>query len=117
MYNKFSNKKRIWVPRGLEPRMSVIKKSIMGTTGPKTKNVSTGEDQQQIDRPTRTRDCALQVRRWDSIVGIATSYRMDDRGIEVRVPVRSKIFSTSSRPALGSTQPIQRILGALSPWG
>jgi hypothetical protein len=34
-----------------------------------------------------------------SIVGIATGYGLDDRGLGVRV------FSTSSKPALGSTQP------------
>jgi hypothetical protein len=44
----------------------------------------------------------------DSVVGIATGYRLDDRGVGVRVPVGSRIFSMSSRPALGSTQhPIQ----------
>jgi hypothetical protein len=50
------------------------------------------------------------------VVGITTDYRLDDRGVAVRVPVRSTIFSTSSRPALGSTQPpIQWVPGALSP--
>jgi hypothetical protein len=52
----------------------------------------------------------------NSSVGIATSYWLDDRGVGVRVPVGSIIFSTSSRPALGSTQPpIQWVPGALSP--
>jgi hypothetical protein len=41
----------------------------------------------------------------DSVVGIATGYGLDDRGVGVRVPVGSRIFSTSSKPALGSTQP------------
>jgi hypothetical protein len=51
----------------------------------------------------------------DSAVGIANGYGLDDRGVRVRVPVGSRIFSISSRPALGSTQPpIQRVLGALS---
>jgi hypothetical protein len=50
------------------------------------------------------------------VVGIATGYGLDDRGVEVRVPVGSRIFSTSSRVALGSTQPPLRwIQGALSP--
>jgi hypothetical protein len=40
----------------------------------------------------------------DSVVGIATGYGLDDRGVGVRVPVGSRIFSTSSRPTLGSTQ-------------
>jgi hypothetical protein len=33
----------------------------------------------------------------DSAVGIATGYRLDDRGIEVRVPVGSRIFSSPHR--------------------
>jgi hypothetical protein len=41
---------------------------------------------------------------WDSSVGIATGYELDDRGSN---PGRGKIFvlSTTSRPALGPTQP------------
>jgi hypothetical protein len=31
-------------------------------------------------------------------VGIATSYGLDDRGVGVRVPVRSRIFSSPNRP-------------------
>jgi hypothetical protein len=55
-------------------------------------------------------------RSQDSVVGIATGYELDDRGVAVRVPVVSRIFFTSSRPALGSTQPpIQCVRGALSP--
>jgi hypothetical protein len=34
----------------------------------------------------------------DSSVGIATSYGLDDRGVEVRVPVGSRIFSSPSSP-------------------
>jgi hypothetical protein len=57
------------------------------------------------------------IRSRDSVVGIATGYGLDDRGVGVRVPVGSRIFSTSSRPALGSTQPpIQWVPGTLS-WG
>jgi hypothetical protein len=52
----------------------------------------------------------------DSVVGIATGYGLDDRGVGVRVPLASRIFSTLSRPALGSTQPpVQWVPGALSP--
>jgi hypothetical protein len=48
----------------------------------------------------------------DSSVGIATGYGLDDRGVGVRVAVGSRIFSTSSRPALGSIQPpIPRVPG------
>jgi hypothetical protein len=38
------------------------------------------------------------VRSLDSVVGIATGYGLDDRGVK-------NILFTSSRPALGSTQP------------
>jgi hypothetical protein len=34
----------------------------------------------------------------DSVVGIATSYGLDDRGVGVRVSVGSRIFSSSRRP-------------------
>jgi hypothetical protein len=55
-------------------------------------------------------------RSWDSVVGIATGYELDDRGVGVWVPVGSRIFSTSSRPALGPNQPsIQCVPVALSP--
>jgi hypothetical protein len=51
----------------------------------------------------------------DSVVGIVTGYGFDDRGVGVRVPVGSIIFSTLSTPALGPTQPhIQRVARALS---
>jgi hypothetical protein len=43
----------------------------------------------------RTRFC--QVSR-DSVVGIATSYGLDDRGVGIRVPVGSRIFSSPDRP-------------------
>jgi hypothetical protein len=59
----------------------------------------------------------LPYRFWsqDSVVGIATGYGLDDRGVRVRVPVGSRIFFTSSRLALGPTQPpIQRVPAALS---
>jgi hypothetical protein len=34
----------------------------------------------------------------DSVVGIATTYGLDDRGVGVRVPVGSRIFSSRNRP-------------------
>jgi hypothetical protein len=49
-------------------------------------------------------------------VSIATSYGLGDRGVGVRVPVRSRIFSTSSRPAVVSIQPpIQWVPGVKQP--
>jgi hypothetical protein len=48
--------------------------------------------------------------------GIATGYGLDGRVVKVRVPEGSRIFSTSSRPTLGSTQPpIEWVPGPLSP--
>jgi hypothetical protein len=46
----------------------------------------------------------------DSVASIATGYRLDDRGVGVRVPVGSKIFSSHV-----VQPPIQWIPGALSP--
>jgi hypothetical protein len=34
----------------------------------------------------------------NSVVGIATSYGLDDRGVGVRVPVVSRILSSTLRP-------------------
>jgi hypothetical protein len=34
----------------------------------------------------------------DSVVGIATGYRLNDRGVGVRVPIGSKIFSSPRHP-------------------
>jgi glucose uptake protein GlcU len=34
----------------------------------------------------------------DSVVGIATSYGLDDLGVGVRVPVGSRIFCSPNRP-------------------
>jgi hypothetical protein len=54
--------------------------------------------------------------QFSSVVGIATGYGLNDRGVRVRVAVGSRIFSTPSRPTLGSAQPpIQWVQGALSP--
>jgi hypothetical protein len=52
-----------------------------------------------------------------SVVGIATGFGLDDREVGVRVQVGSRIFSTSSIPLLGSTQPpIQWTQGVKRPW-
>jgi hypothetical protein len=42
-----------------------------------------------------------------SVVGIATGYGLDDLGVGVPVPAGWKnfLFSTSSRPVMGLTQP------------
>jgi hypothetical protein len=38
------------------------------------------------------------IKSRNSVVGIATGYELDDRGVRVRVPVRSRIFSSPRRP-------------------
>jgi hypothetical protein len=56
-------------------------------------------------------------RSWDSAVGIVTGYALDDARGQGSNPSRVKnfLFFTSSRSALGSTQPpIQWVLGYLS---
>jgi hypothetical protein len=40
----------------------------------------------------------------NSAVGVATGYGLDDRGVEFRFPVGSRIFFTSSRSPLDPTQ-------------
>jgi hypothetical protein len=40
----------------------------------------------------------LRTRSQVSAVGIATNYGLDDRGVGVRVPVGSSIFSSPDRP-------------------
>jgi hypothetical protein len=53
----------------------------------------------------------------DSTVGIATVYGLDDKRGQISSPDRVKnfLFSTSSRPVLGSTQPpVQWVPGAVS---
>jgi hypothetical protein len=42
--------------------------------------------------------CLLVERSRDRVVGIATNYGLDDRGIGVRAPVGSRIFSSPRRP-------------------
>jgi hypothetical protein len=53
---------------------------------------------------------------WVNEAGIATGHRLEDRGVGVRVPVPSRIFSMSSTPALGPAQPrIRWVSVAVSP--
>jgi hypothetical protein len=40
----------------------------------------------------------LVILNRDRVVGIATSYGLDDQGVGVRVPVGSRIFSSPNRP-------------------
>jgi hypothetical protein len=59
-----------------------------------------------VPNPSRSRD---------SVVGIATSYGPDDRGVRVRV--KNFLFSKSSRPPLRSTQPHIQWVPGLFPRG
>jgi hypothetical protein len=40
----------------------------------------------------------VELRSRDSSVGIATGYGLDDREVGVRVPVRTRIFTSPCRP-------------------
>jgi hypothetical protein len=62
------------------------------------------------------KDMIWHLRSRDSSVDMATGYRLDGRGVPVRVPVGSRFFCTSFRPILGPIQPpIQWVPVALSP--
>jgi hypothetical protein len=61
-------------------------------------------------------NCTKVMESLDSSVGIALDYGLNDRGSRVRFPAGAGLFTTTSRTALGSTQPpIQGIPEALSP--
>jgi hypothetical protein len=83
-----------------------------GGAKPPLRNVSSWNSASLIKhRETSTRSR-------DSVVGTATGYGLDDRGVGVQSPGRVKnfLFSTPSRLALGSTKPpIQCVARALSP--
>jgi hypothetical protein len=51
-----------------------------------------------------TRDSPA-FRSWDSVVGIATGYGLNDRGVGVRVKVKNFLFFISSRPTLRPAHP------------
>jgi hypothetical protein len=42
--------------------------------------------------------CHILIRSRDSVVGIATGYGLDDRGVGVQVPVGVRIFTSPRRP-------------------
>jgi hypothetical protein len=61
---------------------------------------------------------SIITRSRNSVVGIATGYGLDYRGVGVPSPGRVKnfLFSMASRPALGPTQPpIQWVRGVKRP--
>jgi hypothetical protein len=70
--------------------------------------------------PHRKLNVVLPISIWsqDSSIGIATGYRLDDWGFGVRVPVESRIFSSSHRPdrLWGPSNFLsKRVPGSLSP--
>jgi hypothetical protein len=53
---------------------------------------------------------------WDTAVGIATGYRLDDQGVKFESQYGQELSSTLSRPTLGPTQLlILCVSGVLSP--
>jgi hypothetical protein len=52
----------------------------------------------QIIVESKFGDIPRRIGSRDSVVGIATSYGLDDRGVGVRVPVGSRIFCSPNRP-------------------
>jgi hypothetical protein len=51
------------------------------------------------------------VRSRDSVVGLATGYGLDDRGVGVRVPVVVRIFSSPSRQTGSGVHPASYRMG------
>jgi hypothetical protein len=49
-------------------------------------------------------DKSETYRSRDSAIGIATGYGLDDRGVGVRVPLGSRIFSSPRRPDLENSR-------------
>jgi hypothetical protein len=47
-----------------------------------------------------------------SVVGITTAYGLDDPGVEVRVPVGSRIFTSPHRPGVVWSPPSHPAAGA-----
>jgi hypothetical protein len=47
----------------------------------------------------------------DSVIGIATGYGLDDRGVGVRVPVESRIFSSPRCPDRSGVRPTSYPMG------
>jgi hypothetical protein len=55
--------------------------------------------------------CTVHFRSWDSTVGIATGYGLNDTGVGVRVPVGSGIFSSPRRPDGSGAHPASYPMG------
>jgi hypothetical protein len=74
----------VWSPvRGVLPTVYRIKK-LKNYQGP--------------TKDSRAIEINISNRSRDNVVGIATNYKLDDRGVGVRIPVGSIIFSSPHRP-------------------
>jgi hypothetical protein len=51
----------------------------------------------------------IQTQSRHSPVGIATGYRLDDRGVRVRIPVGSRIFPSVYRPVGVLPEDVHRV--------
>jgi hypothetical protein len=68
----------------------------------KGKNMALQKQTKRIQNKIGT----TKMERWDSVVGIATGYRLDDQGVGVGIPVGARILiHQSTIPGLGPTQP------------
>jgi hypothetical protein len=61
----------------------------------------------------RSTSCGCYIYPWsrESTVAIATGYELDDRGVEVRVPVGSRMFSSPRRADGSGVHPTSCLMG------
>jgi hypothetical protein len=118
-------------PGGSFPVSSGVKRQVRGADHSTPTRAEVKNDEAVLPLPIRLCSSAWLITRRNNLtspllflyrslvraVGIATGYGLDGRRLGVRVPVfKNFLFSTSSRPVLGSTQPpIQWVPEALSP--
>jgi hypothetical protein len=83
---------------------------------PSSRTMALGSTQPLTEMNTRNIIISIITkRRRDSTVGIATCYCLDNRGVGVQVPIKSRIFFFPRRPDRLWGSPIQWVPRALSP--